>query len=74
MNPPKFDSSTVRYLWTIWHVIDQESQASYAVKAISKHLAMKLGQTENICRERRILLGLKHPFIVRMYKTDSDMR
>lgn len=38
-----------------------------AVKAVEKERAARLGQAQHLVSERRLLLALNHPFIVKWY-------
>jgi len=53
-------------------VRDQRTQALYALKSVSRRMARKHNLTGDLQRERELLLGLEHPFILKLVRTFKD--
>lgn len=53
-------------------VRDPHTQAFYALKSVSRSIARKQNLIDDLQRERELLLGLEHPFILKMVRTFKD--
>lgn len=53
-------------------VQDRKSDTMFALKAVSKAHVVSLGQEEHIVSEKRVMERLRHPFLVRLFRTYQD--
>ncbi|CAB3399354.1 unnamed protein product [Caenorhabditis bovis] len=51
---------------------DKISGAHYALKVLNMHNVVEMRQTEHVHNEKRVLMKLKHPFIVKLYASEKD--
>ncbi|CAI5455394.1 unnamed protein product [Caenorhabditis angaria] len=51
---------------------DKISGAHYALKVLNIHKVVEMRQTEHVHNEKKVLMRLKHPFIVKMYANEKD--
>mmetsp|Transcript_32796 Transcript_32796/g.45758 ORF Transcript_32796/g.45758 Transcript_32796/m.45758 type:complete len:491 (+) Transcript_32796:2-1474(+) len=49
-----------------------DSKTPYAIKCVNKAKAIKRKQQKNLNSERKLMLALTHPFIVKLYGTNKD--
>ncbi|GAB5356704.1 hypothetical protein AAMO2058_000312300 [Amorphochlora amoebiformis] len=54
------------------HLAVDGHRVPYAVKAVNKEKAVRRKQQKNLNSERKLMLALTHPFIVRLYGTEKD--
>ena len=59
---------------TVCLVRDQLTQALYSLKAVRRSTVRKHKLTADLQREREVLLGLEHPFILKLVRTFKDSR
>lgn len=45
---------------------------TYALKAVSKQMIVETGQQGHIMSEKNVMVRLRHPFLIRLYKTYND--
>ena len=48
------------------------TNTTYALKTVSKMSVVKLGQQEHMVNERRAMMALQHPFLIRLFATFQD--
>lgn len=48
------------------------TNTTYALKTVSKMSVVRLGQQEHMVNERRAMMALQHPFLIRLYATFQD--
>ena len=48
------------------------TNTTYALKTVSKMSVVRLGQQEHMVNERRSMMALQHPFLIRLYATFQD--
>ena len=53
-------------------VQDRRTQQTYALKAVSKAQIAASGQQSHILSEKRVMMSLQHPFLVRLWQTYRD--
>lgn len=53
-------------------VKDPKTGKTFALKAVSKQQIVQTGQQGHIMSEKRVMQSLRHPFLIRLYKTFKD--
>jgi serine/threonine protein kinase len=53
-------------------VQDKDTGTPFALKTMGKHRIVETGQEENVLNEKRVLVGVNHPFIVKLVSTSMD--
>ena len=48
------------------------TNTTYALKTVNKAAVVRLGQQEHMVNERRAMMALQHPFLVRLFATFQD--
>lgn len=50
----------------------KKTNETYALKAVSKQMIVETGQQGHIMSEKNVMVRLRHPFLIRLYKTYND--
>jgi len=76
---PRIQLSDLRVLGTLGkgsfgvvQLVKDKNGHTYALKIVSKQAVVDLGQQEHVINEKKTMMQLNHPFLVRLYATFQD--